>query len=52
MAVNKESAAPPTVAPPELYRRIGWRILPLLVCLALALTGCTSPAEVTADLLG
>ncbi|GAA3527518.1 MFS transporter [Amycolatopsis ultiminotia] len=31
MAIRKESATPPTVAPPELYRRIGWRILPLLV---------------------
>ncbi|WP_434447398.1 MFS transporter [Lentzea sp. E54] len=31
MAIGKEGATPPTVAPPELYRRIGWRILPLLV---------------------
>lgn len=31
MAIGNESAAPPTAAPPELYRRIGWRILPLLV---------------------
>jgi MFS family permease len=31
MAIGNESAAPPTAVPPELYRRIGWRILPLLV---------------------
>jgi sugar phosphate permease len=31
MATGNDNAAPPTAVPPELYRRIGWRILPLLV---------------------